>query len=49
MGLEHGSCVAVRVRKLMDLKKKNILILFKKKKMLCVPKMNEGLSGLEKH
>ncbi len=41
LGLKHGSCIAVygRVRKLSDFK--NILI--------CVPKMNKGLMGLEWH
>ncbi len=42
LGLEPGSCVAVYgvVRKLSDLIK-NLLI--------CVPKMNEGFTGLERH
>ncbi len=42
LGLECVSCVAVydRVRKLSDFIK-NILI--------CVPKMNEGLTGLARH
>ncbi len=40
LGLERGSCIAVKVRKLLTFIK-NILI--------CVPKMNEGLTGLERH
>ncbi len=42
LGLEHVSCIDVygRIRELLDFMK-NILI--------CVPKMNEGLTGLERH
>ncbi len=42
LSLDHGNILAVyeRVRELSDFIK-NILI--------CVPKMNEGLTGLERH
>ncbi len=41
LGLEHCSCVAVyAVKKLSD---------FIKNTLICVPKMNEGLTGLEQH
>jgi len=44
LGLESGCCIAVYVgvRKLLEfIKKKNIFI--------CVPKMNKGLTGVERH
>ncbi len=40
LGLEHGSCVAV-YEGVKKHKKQNILI--------CVPKMSQGLTGLELH
>ncbi len=40
LGLDRVSCCLCRVKKLLDFIK-NILI--------CVPKMNEGLTGLEQH
>ncbi len=42
LGLERGSCISVygRVRKLSDFIKNNLI---------CVPKMNKGLTGLERH
>ncbi len=42
LGLEHGSCVAVYAgSESSQISSKNILI--------CVPKINEGLTGLERH
>ncbi len=40
LGLEHIRCIAVWVRKLSD---------FIKYIVICVPKMNEGLTGLERN
>ncbi len=44
LGLKRVSCVAVygRVKELLDFSKKN-------KILICVPKKNEGLTGLKQH
>ncbi len=44
LGLERVSCVAVRVRKLV-----RKLLDFIKNVLICIPKMNKGLTGLDRH